>query len=272
MPATAMPQSPAASELTPPPAASPGTAGAADGAADGAATAPAPGWADFFMHPTRLFARGIPPEWGVALALTALYGLADGALQLAMQRGLVRALPQLKGELPAAAGQLQTNLNQLTRAITDSTPAELVAGLALNIPVSLSIYLLLASVVFVIGWRIGGAGDWQLFTRWYALLVVPGLFELAGKAVMAAALLAGLPLSGMLVVTVPVLAVSSIGWLWKIWLRFALLAGNMQVRNGRALALAFAIEAPQLILVAIMVLALLLIGVLTLAAPAGMPL
>lgn len=215
-----------------------------------AAPLPPPRAADLLVAPTRLFTHGTPPTWGVALALAVLVGVLGTLLG---QAGIYAVQPHLDillSGLPAAVrDQVQ---GMLTAAGGLQQAGQAVAALALAIPTALGYYLLAATLFYALGRWVKGTGEWQVFARWYALLELPLLLiELAKVPLLLALLLPALsvPLLGLALLAV--LGVQSAVWLWRCWLRYALLRGCLALPVNRAAGIVIGFEAVHLLLLVV---------------------
>ena len=222
------------------------------------------GWSDFFLHPKRLFAHGSPPTWGIALALVALIGLGSGAVDAVLQTGLEELLPGFISSADLPAG-ISDQFNQALAANRQNAPSRVageVIGLAYSIPMAIAGYLIVSAIFFGLGKWAGGSGGWESFTRNYALLVIPEIPALVVDFIAVSLLLAPVPRALLLLAGLVALLVRTLMWAWRIWLRYALLTGNLRVSSNRAAAIVAGWEALKIALLALVVGAVFLLAML----------
>ncbi len=216
---------------------------------------------DLLLAPTRLFTHGTPPTWGVALALAVLVGVLGALVAQASLYALQPHLGTLLSDLPAAMrDQVQGMLAETTGL---QQAGQAVAALALAIPTALGYYLLAATLFYALGRWAKGTGEWQVFARWYALLELPLLLVEVAKVPLLLALLLpslSMPLLGLALLAA--LGVQSAVWLWRCWLRYALLRGCLALPVNRAAGIVIGFEAVKLLLLIVPLALLFAFGIL----------
>jgi len=221
-------------------------------------------WLDFFLNPRQFFKQPSPPGWAVAvilvLAITLLSGVLNIALQIGWQKNMIPLLWRIGIDLPP----------QVMEAMQGGNTGWVgqvfgwILGLVMGMPIALIFYFGAAGIYYGIGYWQGGRGSWAAFTRWYALLELPQILVMIGSLPMVVVLVVANdppPILLMLVGIITTLA-GIIVWGWKLFLRYGLLAGALQLSDLRAAGIVIGFEIAKFALVTLMVLGLFLIGFL----------